>query len=186
MAQACPRCQTELVAGARFCHQCGRRLEIGAGNLRARMLRIAMVAAAIDGVVAWLLLFVVVENVLFTGPILFALGIALIVGSWPIRFWWGGMLGAMHCGICALLVMLVNLLRLSPGTAKAPSIVMGAVYLVSALPLAAFAYCNIPAEHDPSRCVKCGYLLYGLSEPRCPECGTAFDLSAVGEPPTPY
>jgi hypothetical protein len=25
------------------------------------------------------------------------------------------------------------------------------------------------------KCVRCGYLLTGLSEPRCPECGTAFD-----------
>jgi len=24
-------------------------------------------------------------------------------------------------------------------------------------------------------CHKCGYLLTGLTEPRCPECGTAFD-----------
>lgn len=40
----------------------------------------------------------------------------------------------------------------------------------------------LAAKRDPSRCVKCGHLLYGLSEPRCPECGTAFDPSAVGEP----
>lgn len=28
------------------------------------------------------------------------------------------------------------------------------------------------------RCRKCGYLIRGLSDPQCPECGTGFDLSA--------
>lgn len=31
------------------------------------------------------------------------------------------------------------------------------------------------ARHrDPNRCRKCAYLLHGLPEPRCPECGTPF------------
>jgi len=30
------------------------------------------------------------------------------------------------------------------------------------------------AEANPTRCSKCGYDLRGLSEPRCPECGTPF------------
>ena len=29
-------------------------------------------------------------------------------------------------------------------------------------------------RRDSSRCAKCGYLLYGLKERRCPECGTPF------------
>ncbi|MCC7291646.1 MAG: hypothetical protein IT449_06260 [Phycisphaerales bacterium] len=33
-------------------------------------------------------------------------------------------------------------------------------------------------EQSP-QCIRCGYLLYGLSEDRCPECGTFFD----GPPP---
>jgi uncharacterized paraquat-inducible protein A len=31
------------------------------------------------------------------------------------------------------------------------------------------------ARQDPGRCERCGYLLRGLPEPRCPECGTPFD-----------
>ncbi|MBN2448583.1 MAG: hypothetical protein JXO22_17790 [Phycisphaerae bacterium] len=30
-----------------------------------------------------------------------------------------------------------------------------------------------------NRCSECGYLLYGLPEPRCPECGAAFDPRLV-------
>ncbi len=35
-------------------------------------------------------------------------------------------------------------------------------------------FCH-PRNPDPTRCRKCGYLLQGLPEPRCPECGTRFD-----------
>ena len=30
---------------------------------------------------------------------------------------------------------------------------------------------------EPSRCLTCGYVLEGLEEPRCPECGNPFDLA---------
>ncbi len=40
----------------------------------------------------------------------------------------------------------------------------------------ALILCSIyPMEGDGQRCRKCGYNLFGLSAPRCPECGTAFD-----------
>lgn len=35
------------------------------------------------------------------------------------------------------------------------------------------------ARRDPSRCRKCGYDLHGLPEPRCPECGSPFGISAM-------
>jgi len=44
--------------------------------------------------------------------------------------------------------------------------VPGAAELLSALP-------------ESAKCWKCGYALRGLAEPRCPECGTAFDAHAV-------
>lgn len=33
-------------------------------------------------------------------------------------------------------------------------------------------------------CVRCGYALRALSEPRCPECGTPFDINLVAEVPS--
>jgi hypothetical protein len=33
------------------------------------------------------------------------------------------------------------------------------------------------AEPDHKRCLGCGYILDGLPEPRCPECGRGFDPS---------
>jgi hypothetical protein len=43
------------------------------------------------------------------------------------------------------------------------------------------------AEPDHKRCLGCGYILDGLPEPRCPECGRGFDPSepatyAIGSP----
>ena len=32
---------------------------------------------------------------------------------------------------------------------------------------------------EDARCGTCGYLLYGLPEPRCPECGTPFDPQRI-------
>lgn len=36
-----------------------------------------------------------------------------------------------------------------------------------------------PTADEGVRCPQCGYNLTGLPEPRCPECGTAFDWAAV-------
>ncbi|MCB9850312.1 MAG: hypothetical protein H6817_06365 [Phycisphaerales bacterium] len=34
-------------------------------------------------------------------------------------------------------------------------------------------------EPDAEVCERCGYLLIGLTEPRCPECGTPYDMAAI-------
>lgn len=36
---------------------------------------------------------------------------------------------------------------------------------------------------EPGRCERCGYLLRGLPEPRCPECGEPFDPLSAGVGP---
>ncbi|MEW6252845.1 MAG: hypothetical protein AB1716_19585 [Planctomycetota bacterium] len=33
---------------------------------------------------------------------------------------------------------------------------------------------------EPKRCLGCGYILDGLPEPRCPECGRGFDPQEPG------
>ena len=38
-------------------------------------------------------------------------------------------------------------------------------------------------ERAENHCRKCGYLLYGLNRPRCPECGEPFDASKLATPP---
>ena len=60
------------------------------------------------------------------------------------------------------------------------------VVCVAALiyPIAVLVRRLVARRRRPGHCVKCGYDLRGLPEPRCPECGTGFDLRerpAVGE-----
>jgi len=41
------------------------------------------------------------------------------------------------------------------------------------------------SKNESDCCQKCGYLLLGLVEPRCPECGTPFDPERVNEQALP-
>ncbi len=40
-------------------------------------------------------------------------------------------------------------------------------------------------RRNRNQCVACGYNLYGLTEPRCPECGTACDVDVTGQAAIP-
>lgn len=50
------------------------------------------------------------------------------------------------------------------------------LFLFAALPsYALLKYHHLQKQRKPGICVNCGYNLRGLSEPRCPECGTPFE-----------
>lgn len=42
------------------------------------------------------------------------------------------------------------------------------------------------AHTSPPKCTKCGYVLLGLIEPRCPECGTAVSKLMLYKAPVAY
>jgi hypothetical protein len=124
-----------------------------------------------------LILFFDVESVLVTGPIIALLGLLAIFlgiagGCLPII-----LLGAADCAICLLFFGLVLLLGWSPGDAYLPFASMGLLYTAGTLPLVLRSTRRAPTTADPRTCAHCGYLLYGLREPRCPECGTPFNPS---------
>ena len=49
--------------------------------------------------------------------------------------------------------------------------ILGCLVMVSSF-LAVLMYHDPVTTHQPeTRCRKCGYILRGISEPRCPECG---------------
>lgn len=63
---------------------------------------------------------------------------------------------------------------------------LAAVALVAAVPVVLVisvivraARAEIRCAPSDVRCRGCGYLLLGLSEPRCPECGVRFELPGV-------
>lgn len=120
-----------------------------------------------------------VESVLVTGPIitlhgLLAVFLGIAGGYLPVI-----LLGAADCAICLLFFGLVLLLNWSPGDAHLPFAIMGFLYTAGTLPLVFRSTRRARATYDPWKCARCGYLLYGLTEPRCPECGTPFDPSLL-------
>jgi predicted RNase H-like HicB family nuclease len=116
-----------------------------------------------------------VESVLVTGPVLLFGGMALATlaaGAGYRRAMW---IGVGHCALCLFGFLLVSVAGWGPPDAREPLTVIGAIYMAAMLPASAVAWANPPREIDPGVCVQCGYSLFGLHEPRCPECGTPFD-----------
>ncbi|HEX2971241.1 MAG TPA: hypothetical protein VHP11_02840, partial [Tepidisphaeraceae bacterium] len=125
---------------------------------------------------AWLAIpLIAVETVLASGPLLMLVGLATAI--YGIRHTYGGVvsIGVAHMGICILFVSLVNLLSWGPGAAREPFIAMGAMYILATGPWSWWVGKTLPQQEQFGVCARCGYLLYGLTEPRCPECGTPFD-----------
>jgi len=175
----CPMCRTQLAAGSQFCHKCGvplgdqpPRAFGGRGALVARWLVLVTLAVYVGG---WLGCWADAEIGLGFGLLNLALCAVMILFGLLSRYPWAWYVGIAHCGLFALLFVLVVVNRWGPRDAQLPFIVIGLVYLACATPLTVRAWRSAPVKRHPMMCVKCGYLLYGLSEPRCPECGTPFD-----------
>lgn len=72
------------------------------------------------------------------------------------------------------------------GTLESYLFAYGAFILIMAFACRTSALMGVPIEREPDRtkCPGCGYDIRGLSEQRCPECGSAFDWrppSAAGD-----
>jgi len=126
-----------------------------------------------------LIQYVDVESVMVTGPIIMVLGMLVAYLGSSGRYWQLTVLGLAHCGVCLLFFGLVVILRWTPSDAKVPFTLMGLVYGTASLIWVVWITANVPRRADPWACASCGYLLYGLVEPRCPECGQPFDPAGV-------
>jgi hypothetical protein len=115
------------------------------------------------------------KTVIFSGPIIAALGAVVIVLGRVGRYGWAVALGASHLAICVTFVAMVNLARLSPRSAYVPFLCVGVPYVIGLTAATVWASRRMPRRERPWECEGCGYLLVGLSEPRCPECGLGFD-----------
>jgi len=134
-----------------------------------------------------LIAFYDVEVVMCTGPIMAVLALIVIilsrVGGHPAL----ALLGLANIAVCLLFFGLVVLLDWSPSEAETPFTVMGFAFTLGTLPWAWQLTRRAPHDINPGECQACGYLLFGLTEPRCPECGSPFDpalLRNIGPPQT--
>lgn len=115
------------------------------------------------------------ETVVFSGPAIACLSLVVIVFGVLGQYWWMVGLGVAHLLICVVFVATVIFLRLTPDTAYAPFLCVGVPCVIGLIRATAMAARRAPRAERPWQCDGCGYLLVGLSEPRCPECGRGFD-----------
>jgi predicted RNase H-like HicB family nuclease len=115
------------------------------------------------------------KTVVVAGPFIAALGSVVIVLGGIGRYRWAVVLGVSHLAICVAFVAMVNLARLSPRSAYVPFLCVGVPYVIGLTAATVWASRRVPRQERPWECDGCGYLLVGLSEPRCPECGLGFD-----------
>ena len=175
----CPRCKAAVVAGSHFCQMCGLRLT---GTRFPKLFItqwVLLVVAWLTCAIAWALVLFEVESVIATGPVIFFLGVLLIILGAVSGNPQAVLTGVAHCAVCLLLFFLVLILNWSPTQAEGPFIWMGISYLVIATPMTLWALLQRPRVRPPWECKTCGYALYGLNDARCPECGTAFDPGSV-------
>lgn len=116
-----------------------------------RVARLSAMIAWPCCLIAWALLFVEVESVLFTGPVIFTLGLLAVLGGALNREVFLVVLGAAHCAVCVLFVVLVNYFSWSPQEAEWPFITMGALYtfVAAPVPTAFVLKPRPPAEAQP-------------------------------------
>ena len=105
--------------------------------------------------------------------------------------WPTWLLAVLGCIVLLLPASLEADLRAKPGTIwDDVSLVLGVVMILAfallvvcpSLLVARQTVDAVKTLRDERRCKHCGYLLQGLPEPRCPECGTPFDPAVLRAP----
>ena len=88
----------------------------------------AVLAAATCVAATALIAFASVESVLATGPVLFVVGLLMVVGAFKQDDLFGWVLGLCHCFVCALFLGLVHALGWGPDDAAGPFLAMRIAY----------------------------------------------------------
>jgi hypothetical protein len=73
------------------------------------------------------------ETVLVTGPVIFGLGITMMMGGIRLRYQGSTILGGCHVAVCLLFFGLVVIRGWGPGDATKPFGVMGTIYCAATL-----------------------------------------------------
>jgi hypothetical protein len=129
----------------------------------------------------FLILFIHVETVGGTGPIEAGLGLIILIFAMVYRHLAGIFLGASMIGISVLMFLLVLLLEWSPREAYLPFSFLASIYMLFSLPLTIYVTVRPPILYQEWQCHGCGYLIYGLQSPQCPECGNVLNPDLVAK-----
>lgn len=188
MPVICPMCRTQLAEGSQFCHQCGLPLT-GESPMIPRHakppvgIRVLLVLSWLTCVVGTLLIPTVdVETIMGSGPILAGLGIITCTAGAFARHWRACFVGLLHVSFCLFIFLLIVGLGWSPDQAHHRVLTIASVYALAVIPLSIWAWFGPSRQRSPWFCLQCGYFLRGLTEARCPECGTPFDPKLLSGP----
>lgn len=146
--------------------------------LTKRQYRTLFVLSTLGGatcLVGFVAALIEIESIVISGLWLLLFGLLMTVfglrrGQYRVAY-----LGLAHLIFPCLIASLIAVMRWSPNEAMVPVPLICAPYVVSAIGVTVRVIRRLPQPYDPNRCEKCGYLLFGLPTPRCPECGTPFD-----------
>lgn len=151
-------------------------------NIGIRFFQAFTILGVLNGLVGtFLILFIHVETVVGTGPIESALGLGILIIAMIYRHLVGIVLGASMIGISVLMFLLVLTLHWSPSDAKLPFSFIASIYMLFNLPMTAYLLARPPVLYQEWQCTGCGYLIYGLQSPLCPECGSNLDPKLVAK-----
>jgi len=111
--------------------------------------------------------------------------LVLVIVGLIARYRWAWAIGLAHAAPPFAMFGLVAFFNMGPLRAQPAFFRADAVFLVVMLPVSIIG-CHrgpgIRAFRHRGLCRTCGYPLHGLTEARCPECGTPFDRELLGLP----
>lgn len=157
---------------------------IALSKQRSRFWRWTLVLSALTWCIGWcLMIFVDVETVIGSGPILFLLGVMLLITQIPLtkRSRATALLGGLNVLLPILFTSLVNLLHWSPSDAELPFGIMGSLAILITVPLTRKSWQHSKSMRPAWLCQHCGYPLINLTSETCPECGEVFDIQVVNQ-----
>lgn len=184
MPGLCPMCGTQLAEGSRFCHKCGLPLSSETPpspppSRPVRLVRGLMLLSWLTCAAGTLAIPTIgLESIVLSGPFLAGLAFLTLLASLATRNHRASVVGLTHVGFCLVIFLLffaLAALRSRMSTMYTTVSLMGILYTLATVPLTVWAWLVRPDRRNPWVCVRCGYVLRGLTEARCPECGTAFD-----------
>jgi hypothetical protein len=189
MQLRCPACSEEIAPDSRFCHKCGAPLEpirpAGVQPVAIMFARLLILLTLVVNLAGWVRCFRHLDTAVMAGLLNGVLGLLLFVAGLIGRYRWAWRLGLAHFALPWVMYMLVAAGRLGPLKARPMFLWLDALFLAVVVPLSIIAcYRGAPIRQSrrPGLCPTCGYPLHGLTEPRCPECGTPFDPKLLAGP----
>jgi predicted nucleic acid-binding Zn ribbon protein len=189
MAIHCPACGAQIAEDSRTCPHCATPLEPAAPSTVHRVAimfaRLLILLTLVINIIGWVACLKDIDAAVQIGLANGILGFVLLVSGLVARYRWAWAIGVAHFALPFIMFAMVASYSMGPLRARPAFLWADAVFLVVIAPLSiigCYRGAAIRRPVHPALCRECGYPLHGLTEPRCPECGMAFDPRQLSPP----